>query len=132
MLIAFSVHRLWTVLVCKLSCIYPIIETYMLNCYQRYLFVLLTSVTLQHIFTVIFFNKKMIHFMRTRLYFISSVCLRFLSFIATVLIFICSGIFVDLCLYISSRWPPVWETAVHLAVGGGVFDGVFLCCPFSH
>ena len=26
----------------------------------------------------------------------------------------------------------VWETAVHLAVAGGVFDGVFLCCPFSH
>ena len=22
--------------------------------------------------------------------------------------------------------------AVHLAVAGGVFDGVFLCCPFSH
>ena len=28
------------------------------------------------------------------------------------------------------RWPPVWETAVHLAVAGGVFDGVFLCCSF--
>ena len=31
-------------------------------------------------------------------------------------------------------WPvatsPVWETAVHLAVTGGVFDGIFLCCPF--
>ena len=26
----------------------------------------------------------------------------------------------------------VWETAVHLAVAGGVFDGVFFCCPFSH
>ena len=26
---------------------------------------------------------------------------------------------------------PVWETAVHLAVAGGVFEGVFLCCPFS-
>ena len=25
----------------------------------------------------------------------------------------------------------MWETAVHLAVAG-VFDGVFLCCPFSH
>ena len=24
------------------------------------------------------------------------------------------------------------ETAVHLAVAGGVFDGVFLCCPLSH
>ena len=24
----------------------------------------------------------------------------------------------------------MWETAVHLAVAGGVFDGVFLCCPF--
>ena len=23
-------------------------------------------------------------------------------------------------------------TAAHLAVAGGVFDGVFLCCPFSH
>ena len=22
--------------------------------------------------------------------------------------------------------------AVRLAVAGGVFDGVFLCCPFSH
>ena len=28
--------------------------------------------------------------------------------------------------------PPVWEIAVHLAVAGEVFDGVFLCCPFSH
>ena len=27
---------------------------------------------------------------------------------------------------------PVWKTAVHLAVAGGVSDGVFLCCPFSH
>ena len=26
----------------------------------------------------------------------------------------------------------LWETAVHLAVAGGVFDGVFLCRPFSH
>ena len=26
---------------------------------------------------------------------------------------------------------PIWETAIHLAVAGGVFDGVFLCCPFS-
>ena len=26
----------------------------------------------------------------------------------------------------------VWEIAVHLAVAGDVFDGVFLCCPFSH
>ena len=24
------------------------------------------------------------------------------------------------------------EIAVHLAVGGGVYDGVFLYCPFSH
>ena len=24
------------------------------------------------------------------------------------------------------------ETAVHLAVAGGVCDGVFLCCPFPH
>ena len=22
-------------------------------------------------------------------------------------------------------WPPAWETAVHLAVAGGVFDDVF-------
>ena len=29
-------------------------------------------------------------------------------------------------------WPPVLGAAVHLAVAGGVFDGVFLCCPFSH
>ena len=26
---------------------------------------------------------------------------------------------------------PVWKTAIHLAVAGGVFDGVFLCSPFS-
>ena len=26
--------------------------------------------------------------------------------------------------------PPVWETAVHLAVTGGVFDSIFLCCTF--
>ena len=26
----------------------------------------------------------------------------------------------------------MWETAVRLAVAGGVFDGVFLCCPFIH
>ena len=26
----------------------------------------------------------------------------------------------------------VWGKAVHLAVAGDVFDGVFLCCPFSH
>ena len=25
----------------------------------------------------------------------------------------------------------VWEIAVHLAVAGGVYDGVFLYCPFS-
>ena len=24
----------------------------------------------------------------------------------------------------------MWEIAVHLAVAGGVYDGVFLCCPF--
>ena len=27
---------------------------------------------------------------------------------------------------------PVWEMAVRLAVAGDVYDGVFLCCPFSH
>ena len=26
----------------------------------------------------------------------------------------------------------MWEIAVHLAVAGGVYDGVFLCCHFSH
>ena len=26
----------------------------------------------------------------------------------------------------------VWEIAVHLAVAGDVFDGVFFCCLFSH
>ena len=31
----------------------------------------------------------------------------------------------------TSRWPPVWEIAVHLAVACDVYDGVFLCCPFS-
>ena len=24
----------------------------------------------------------------------------------------------------------MWEVAVHLAVGGGVYGRVFLCCPF--
>ena len=24
------------------------------------------------------------------------------------------------------------KIAVHLAVAGDVFDGVYLCCPFSH
>ena len=28
--------------------------------------------------------------------------------------------------------PPVWEITVHLAIAGDVFDGVFLCCLFSH
>ena len=32
----------------------------------------------------------------------------------------------------TSRWPPVWAVAVHLAVARVVYDGVFLCCPFSH
>ena len=27
---------------------------------------------------------------------------------------------------------PVWEIAVHLAIASDVFDGVFLCCTFSH
>ena len=26
----------------------------------------------------------------------------------------------------------ICKKSVHLAVAGGVFDGVFLCCPFSH
>ena len=26
----------------------------------------------------------------------------------------------------------MWEIAVHLAAASDVFDGVFLCCPFSH
>ena len=34
--------------------------------------------------------------------------------------------------YIKNKNGKKWETAVHLAVAGGVFDGVFLCCPFSH
>ena len=25
----------------------------------------------------------------------------------------------------------MWEIAIHLAVAGGVYGGVFLCCPFS-
>ena len=29
-------------------------------------------------------------------------------------------------------YGPVWEIAVHLAAACDVFDGVFLCCPFSH
>ena len=32
----------------------------------------------------------------------------------------------------TTRLPPVWEIAVHLAVAGDVYDGVFLCCLFSH
>ena len=34
--------------------------------------------------------------------------------------------------YWTSGWPPVWEIAVRLAVACDVYDGVFLCCPFSH
>ena len=34
------------------------------------------------------------------------------------------------CLMLDSRWPPVWETAVHLAVACGVFYGVF-CAVIS-
>ena len=30
----------------------------------------------------------------------------------------------------TSRWPPVWDIAVHLAVACDVYNGVFLCCPF--
>ena len=30
----------------------------------------------------------------------------------------------------TQQQQSVWETAVHLAVAGGVFDGVFFCCPF--
>ena len=26
----------------------------------------------------------------------------------------------------------LWEIAVHLAVAGDVFNGISLCCPFSH
>ena len=29
------------------------------------------------------------------------------------------------------RLACVFEIAVHLAVADGVYDGVFLCCPFS-
>ena len=29
-----------------------------------------------------------------------------------------------------NSYSPGWEIAVHLAVAGNVFDGVFLCCPF--
>ena len=32
----------------------------------------------------------------------------------------------------TSRWPLVWEKAVHLVVSGDVFDDVFLWCPFFH
>ena len=24
----------------------------------------------------------------------------------------------------------MWEIGAHLAVAGGVYDGIFLCCPF--
>ena len=33
---------------------------------------------------------------------------------------------------LGGRWPPVLEVAVHLAVAGDVYEGVLLCCPFSH
>ena len=33
---------------------------------------------------------------------------------------------------LTSRWSPVWVTAIHLTVAGSVFDGVFLCFQFSH
>ena len=32
----------------------------------------------------------------------------------------------------NSRWPPVCETAVHLAVAGNVFDGCFAVKIFVH
>ena len=33
----------------------------------------------------------------------------------------------------TGRWPPAGGgVAVHLAVACDVYDGVFLCCPFSH
>ena len=32
----------------------------------------------------------------------------------------------------SSNVAKLWEIAVHVAVAGDVYDGVFLCCPFSH
>ena len=35
-------------------------------------------------------------------------------------------------LFTEKGVSPVWEIAVHLAVAGDVFVGVFLCCPFSH
>ena len=52
-------------------------------------------------------------------------------YLSLYLLYINTKIGKNRCLMLeSSRWPPVWETAVHLAVAGGVFDGVFLCCPF--
>ena len=56
----------------------------------------------------------------------------------------CSVIYRYACYILIQKWvkidvkcktcrlPPVWESAVHLAVARGVFDGVFLCCHFSH
>ena len=38
----------------------------------------------------------------------------------------------DSCLMLDEQVTTVWEIAVHLPVAGDVFDGVFLCCPFSH
>ena len=43
-----------------------------------------------------------------------------------------AGMGIYIYIYGNGDIAPVWETAVHLAVAGGVFDGVFLCCPFSH
>ena len=31
----------------------------------------------------------------------------------------------------STHFRTLWKIAVHLAVAGDVFGGVFLCCPFS-
>ena len=40
----------------------------------------------------------------------------------------CSVWYSDLNNYLKHK--PVWETAVHLAVAGGVFDGVFCAVLF--
>ena len=44
----------------------------------------------------------------------------------------CYLLFFLLYIYILIVRPPMWKIAAHLAVAGDVFDGVFMCCSFSH
>ena len=54
------------------------------------------------------------------------VVLAFLSGVVTSI-----GIHFASCFLLWFKAKPIWEFAVHLAVAGDVYDGAFLCCPFS-